>query len=313
MFPGDGSYGPSLMRFTANTTRLYEVLELEKCAGGAEVRKAYRKLAVRCHPDKGGDPEKFREIARAYEVLSDPEKRAKYDEFGEEGLEAGFFVPAPAADPAEPEGAPEPRSGGLALGACALAALTSAFCGISAAAGVALCGAGHALRAGEGGRHRVTAAALTLGGGLLLWPLLGALQGWSSVMWTGATYGATICGLGILAKQLDRLPQFLPYLLFIGYLLLFLLVPTRSAERMLVELPGYVVITDKGEVESDCALAESAAIFTWGIVAIHEVLARVSSQEGARKRDDGVAVEGDGALGLHWWAQPTAEYSSKTK
>ena len=41
------------------------------------------------HPDKGGDPEKFKEISKAYETLSDPEKKQLYDEYGEEGLEGG--------------------------------------------------------------------------------------------------------------------------------------------------------------------------------------------------------------------------------
>ena len=41
------------------------------------------------HPDKGGDPEKFKEMQGAYEVLSDPEKRAIYDQYGEEGLKEG--------------------------------------------------------------------------------------------------------------------------------------------------------------------------------------------------------------------------------
>ena len=42
------------------------------------------------HPDKGGDPEKFKEMQGAYEVLSDPEKRAIYDQYGEEGLKEGM-------------------------------------------------------------------------------------------------------------------------------------------------------------------------------------------------------------------------------
>jgi len=70
-----------------DTTKFYKLLELDKGAGDAEIKKAYRKLAVKHHPDKGGDPEKFKEITRAYEVLSDSEKRAKYDRFGEEGLD----------------------------------------------------------------------------------------------------------------------------------------------------------------------------------------------------------------------------------
>merc|ERR1719454_1610712 len=72
-----------------DTTKFYKCLEVDKNANDAEIKKAYRKLAVKHHPDKGGDQEKFKEITRAYEVLSDSEKRSKYDRFGEEGLEEG--------------------------------------------------------------------------------------------------------------------------------------------------------------------------------------------------------------------------------
>merc|ERR1719199_1037108 len=73
----------------ADTTKFYKLLEVDKNASEPEIKKAYRKLAVKHHPDKGGDPEKFKEITRAYEVLSDSEKRSKYDKFGEEGIEDG--------------------------------------------------------------------------------------------------------------------------------------------------------------------------------------------------------------------------------
>jgi len=73
----------------ADTTKFYKVLEIDKNANESEIKKAYRKLAVKHHPDKGGDQEKFKEITQAYEVLSDAEKRSTYDRFGEEGLEGG--------------------------------------------------------------------------------------------------------------------------------------------------------------------------------------------------------------------------------
>lgn len=51
-----------------------------------DIRKAYKKLAVKNHPDRGGDADKFKEINAAHEVLSDPEKRKLYDKYGLEGL-----------------------------------------------------------------------------------------------------------------------------------------------------------------------------------------------------------------------------------
>ena len=68
----------------------YEVLEVAKTATADEIKKAYRKKAIQYHPDKNpGDKEaeeKFKEAAEAYSVLSDPDKRAKYDQFGFDGL-----------------------------------------------------------------------------------------------------------------------------------------------------------------------------------------------------------------------------------
>ncbi|MBA4179141.1 MAG: molecular chaperone DnaJ [Anaerolinea sp.] len=68
----------------------YEVLGLAKGAAAAELKKAYRKLAMDFHPDRNASEdaaEKFKEINRAYEVLSDPEKRQMYDRFGHAGVD----------------------------------------------------------------------------------------------------------------------------------------------------------------------------------------------------------------------------------
>jgi DnaJ family protein A protein 2 len=73
----------------ADTNALYECLSVEKNASQDEIKKAYRKLAVKFHPDKGGDPEKFKEINAAYEVLGNPEKREIYDKYGLDGLKDG--------------------------------------------------------------------------------------------------------------------------------------------------------------------------------------------------------------------------------
>jgi len=79
---------------------LYELLEIEKTATDAEIKKAFKTKARILHPDKGGDPEKvldmkhsynlkfsqFKEVNEAYEILSDPEKREIYDKSGMVGL-----------------------------------------------------------------------------------------------------------------------------------------------------------------------------------------------------------------------------------
>ncbi|KAF5386971.1 hypothetical protein D9615_001770 [Tricholomella constricta] len=67
-------------------TKFYDLLEVPPNASEADLKKAYRKKALRLHPDKGGDPELFKEVTHAYEILSDPDKREVYDHRGEAGL-----------------------------------------------------------------------------------------------------------------------------------------------------------------------------------------------------------------------------------
>ena len=92
------------MLFSFLSSKFYDLLEVSPSATDSDLKKAYRKKcatflsyillqslytffrALRLHPDKGGDPELFKEVTHAYEVLSDPEKRNIYDTRGEAGL-----------------------------------------------------------------------------------------------------------------------------------------------------------------------------------------------------------------------------------
>ena len=74
----------------------YEVLGVSKSASDTEIKKAYRKLALEWHPDRNKDPkatERFKEINKAYEILSDPQKKQAFDQFGEAAFSQGAGYP----------------------------------------------------------------------------------------------------------------------------------------------------------------------------------------------------------------------------
>ena len=82
---GPGAGGPRAG--PGRDTEYYDTLGLSPGCSEAEIKRAYRKRALQEHPDKGGDPEKFKKINEAYAVLSDEQKRAAYDRFGKTAVD----------------------------------------------------------------------------------------------------------------------------------------------------------------------------------------------------------------------------------
>jgi len=86
---GGGRGGGRPAKAAADTDGYYKTLGVSKSDSCADIKKAYRKLALKNHPDRGGNAQKFQEIGEAAEVLCDQEKRDLYDKYGKEGVENG--------------------------------------------------------------------------------------------------------------------------------------------------------------------------------------------------------------------------------
>ena len=96
----------------------YQVLQVNRDATGSEVKQAYRRLALRYHPDKrGGDERRFKQINAAFQVLSDPELRGNYDQLCAQGVAEATearWRKATAGDYESPEEESQPQDGSVA-------------------------------------------------------------------------------------------------------------------------------------------------------------------------------------------------------
>jgi len=86
---GGGRYQRQQERKKVDTQKYYDILGVKKDCTAAQLKKAYRKLAMKHHPDRGGDQDTFKELNKVYEVLSQKDKRELYDKGGEEAVEKG--------------------------------------------------------------------------------------------------------------------------------------------------------------------------------------------------------------------------------
>lgn len=139
----------------------YETLGVPKSATADEIKKAYRRLARKHHPDAGGSEDKFKEIGEAYDVLSDPEKRAQYDQFG--AYFGGNVPPGAGGGPGGATGWPGgPQGGGFSYSDVDLGDLGDLFGNLfSGGAGGAAGTAGAAPRSAQRGRDLTYEVTLT--------------------------------------------------------------------------------------------------------------------------------------------------------
>lgn len=87
--PGMGGHTHGRTKKAVDNKAYYDLLGVSKSASQTEIKKAFRKCALKNHPDRGGDADKFKAMSEAHEVLSDPDKRDLYDKHGKDGVEQG--------------------------------------------------------------------------------------------------------------------------------------------------------------------------------------------------------------------------------
>jgi DnaJ-class molecular chaperone len=95
----------------ATTKSYYDILGVPKAASPQDIKKAFRTLALKHHPDKGGKEEEFKELTKAYETLSDPEQKEVYDTYGEAGISMGANGPSAGGNPFAAGGAGQQYGG----------------------------------------------------------------------------------------------------------------------------------------------------------------------------------------------------------
>src|SRR3954449_1276936 len=134
----------------------YEVLGVARDADETEVKKAFRRLARELHPDVNSTEtaeEDFKEVAEAYEILSDPERRATYDRYGFDGLRTGGFAPTDFGGFGPPSGifAAFLCGGGVGRGGAGCGSLSDIFDAFFGGAGFGGGGRGMAMQGGDVG------------------------------------------------------------------------------------------------------------------------------------------------------------------